>query len=200
MERADSIILACGALSHELVALKRQFGWENLAIQCLPAELHNRPEQIVPKLEPLIQKAQLQYDNVLIGYADCGTGGRIDSLARKYNLQRLPGAHCYEFFATTPLFERLSNENLGTFYLTDFLARHFERLMIRGYKLDKHPELKDMLFSNYTKMVYLTQIEHPERLKQAEAAAQWLGVPLEIHHTGYGDLGQSVSHFLQVTQ
>ncbi|MEC9121115.1 MAG: DUF1638 domain-containing protein [Pseudomonadota bacterium] len=186
------LVIGCGALAEELSALKRANQWTALDIKCLDAALHNRPEQIADRLESVLAQYHAEYTNILIAYADCGTGGAIDRVARQFNAQRLPGAHCYEFYATSPVFEALAEAEPGTFYLTDFLVRHFDRLVIEEMKLDEYPELEEMLFGRYRKVVYLAQVDSSELLQQAERAARRLKLPLEVVTTGYGLLAKTV--------
>jgi len=186
------LVIGCGALAEELSALKRANQWTALDIKCLDAALHNRPERIADRLESVLAQYHAEYTNILIAYADCGTGGAVDRVARQFNAQRLPGAHCYEFYATSPVFEALAEAEPGTFYLTDFLARHFDRLVIEEMKLDEHPELEEMLFGRYRKVVYLAQVDSSELLHQAERAATRLKLPLEVVSTGYGLLAKAV--------
>lgn len=186
------LVIGCGALAEELSALKRANQWTALDIKCLDAALHNRPEQIADRLESVLAQYHAEYTNVLIAYADCGTGGAVDRVARQFNAQRLPGAHCYEFYATSPVFEALAEAEPGTFYLTDFLVRHFDRLVIEEMKLDEYPELEEMLFGRYRKVVYLAQVDSSELLQQAEWAARRLKLPLEVVTTGYGLLAKTV--------
>ena len=186
------LVIGCGALAEELSALKRANQWTALDIKCLDAALHNRPERIADRLESVLAQYHGEYTNILIAYADCGTGGAVDRVARQFNAQRLPGAHCYEFYATSPVFEALAEAEPGTFYLTDFLARHFDRLVIEEMKLDEHPELEEMLFGRYRKVVYLAQVDSSELLHQAERAAMRLKLPLEVVTTGYGLLAKTV--------
>ena len=186
------LVIGCGALAEELSALKRANQWTALDIKCLDAALHNRPERIADRLESVLAQHHGEYTNILIAYADCGTGGAVDRVARQFNAQRLPGAHCYEFYATSPVFEALAEAEPGTFYLTDFLVRHFDRLVIEEMKLDEHPELEEMLFGRYRKVVYLAQIDSSELLHQAERAATRLKLPLEVVSTGYGLLAKAV--------
>ncbi|MEC7610322.1 MAG: DUF1638 domain-containing protein [Pseudomonadota bacterium] len=186
------LIIGCGALAEELSALKRANQWTALDIKCLDAALHNRPEQIADRLESVLAQYHAEYTNILIAYADCGTGGAVDRVARQFNAQRLPGAHCYEFYATSPVFEALAEAEPGTFYLTDFLVRHFDRLVIEETKLDEYPELEEMLFGRYRKVVYLAQVDSSELLQQAGRAARRLKLPLEVVTTGYGLLAKTV--------
>ena len=186
------LVIGCGALAEELSALKRANQWTTLDIKCLDAALHNRPERIADRLESVLAQHHAEYTNILIAYADCGTGGAVDRVAQQFNAQRLPGAHCYEFYATSPVFAALAEAEPGTFYLTDFLVRHFDRLVIEEMKLDEHPELEEMLFGRYRKVVYLAQCGSTELLDQAERAATRLKLPLEVVTTGYGLLAKTV--------
>ena len=186
------LVIGCGALAEELSALKTANQWTALDIKCLDAALHNRPERIADRLESLLAQHHAEYTNILIAYADCGTGGAVDRVAQQFNAQRLPGAHCYEFYATSPVFAALAEAEPGTFYLTDFLVRHFDRLVIEEMKLDEHPELEEMLFGRYRKVVYLAQGDSSELLDQAERAAARLKLPLEVVTTGYGLLAKKV--------
>ena len=186
------LVIGCGALAEELSALKRANQWTALDIKCLDAALHNRPERIADRLESVLAQHHAEYTNILIAYADCGTGGAVDRVAQQFNAQRLPGAHCYEFYATSPVFAALAEAEPGTFYLTDFLVRHFDRLVIEEMKLDEHPELEEMLFGRYRKVVYLAQGDSSELLDQAERSATRLKLPLEVVTTGYGLLAKTV--------
>ena len=186
------LVIGCGALAEELSALKRANQWTALDIKCLDAALHNRPERIADRLESVLAQHHAEYTNILIAYADCGTGGAVDRVAEQFNAQRLPGAHCYEFYATSPVFEALAEAEPGTFYLTDFLVRHFDRLVIEEMKLDQHPELEEMLFDRYRKVVYLAQVDSSELRDEAGRAAARLNLPLEVVTTGYGLLSKTV--------
>ena len=188
-QRAGTLVIACGALAREISALKRANRWDLIEVRCLPAELHNRPERIAPAVQEEIRAQRGRYARVFVAYADCGTGGALDALLAAEGIERLPGAHCYEFFATSPVFAQLHDAEPGTFYLTDFLLRNFERLVIRPLGLDRHPELKDEYFRNYRRLVYLTQVERAEAVEQARAIAARFGFAFEHRVTGYGELG-----------
>lgn len=190
------LVLACGALASEILYLIRINGWRHMTLDCLPARLHNTPELIVPELEKRLRSLAGRYDRVLIGYADCGTGGRLDALIERWdNVERIPGAHCYEFYATPPVFAELHEAEHGTFYLTDFLTRHFDRLVWKSLGLDRHPQLRDAYFGNYRRLVYLSQFDDPGLVARAEQAAHRLG--LEFHHrrAGLGELGGGLLRF-----
>ena len=185
---ASSLVIACGALAHEIVALRRLNDWPHLEVQCLPAELHNRPEKIPGAVRAKIQAARSRFASIFVAYADCGTGGLLDVVLQEEKVERLPGAHCYEFFAGSAEFEVMADAEPGTFYLTDFLATHFERLIMHGLGIDKHPELLPVYFGNYRRLMYLAQTEAPEKLQAAQDAAQRLGLEFEYRFTGYGGL------------
>ncbi len=186
------LIIGCGALAAEITALKKANSWSSVDVQCLDAALHNRPERIAEQLAQALEKLHSNYEKIVIAYAECGTGGGVDRVARRFGAERLPGAHCYEFYATTDVFRRLAEAEPGTFYLTDFLARHFDRLVIDDMKLDDHPELEEMLFGHYRKVVYLAQTVDATLRDAATAAAERLGLPLEVIDTGYGSLSDSL--------
>jgi hypothetical protein len=186
------LVIACGALAHEIIALRRANRWNYLEVRCLPADLHNRPAQIPAAVRGAIHAARHDYRSIFVAYADCGTGGLLDDVLREEGVERIPGAHCYEFFATALKFADLAEAEPGTFYLTDFLLRHFERLVIRGLGLDRHPELFPAYFGNYRKLVYLAQSPLPEAEGLARAIAVRMGLAFEYRATGYGSLETSL--------
>jgi hypothetical protein len=187
------LIIACGALAHEIMALKRANGWTQVDIKCLPADLHNRPERIPAAVRALIRSSRCHYRSLFVAYADCGTGGLLDAVLKEEGVERIPGAHCYEFFAGSTVFAELAEAELGTFYLTDFLLRHFERLVIRGLGLDRHPELFPSYFGHYKKLVYLAQSPKPEAIEEGRAIAARMGLAYEYRVTGYGMLESSLT-------
>lgn len=179
MPPADSpLIVACGALARELRAVLHAADLERaIEVVYLPANLHNTPDQIVPTLRPLISTATAQNRPIFVGYSDCGTGGALDAMLAEFpSVQRLPGAHCYEMFAGAERFAALHDAAPGTFYLTDFLALHFDSLVWVGLGLDRHPELRDAYFGNYTRVVHLAQGDQPDCAAAAAAAAARLGL------------------------
>jgi hypothetical protein len=194
------LIIACGALANEITALKRANQWTDVQVQCLPPELHNRPERIVPAVREQLRAHRSQYDTIFVAYADCGTGGMLDVLLREEGIERLPGAHCYEFFAGAALFAQLQNAEVGTFYLTDFLLRHFDRLVTRGLGIDRHPELAGEYFRHYRKLVYLAQNPAPEAEQQAQQIARRMGLEFEFRLTGYGELGSRLTALAKPAQ
>ena len=190
---APVLLIACGALAREIVALKRANGWSTLDVQCLPPELHNRPEQIPAAVRDAIRAGRATHERVFVAYADCGTGGLLDSVLAEEGIERLPGAHCYQFFAGSQAFAALADEEPGTFYLTDFLVRHFERLVVAGLGLDRHPELTQEYFRNYRRLVYLVQARDEQLCAAARAAADRLGLDYEERETGYGELATQLA-------
>lgn len=201
------LVIACGAIAKEVIAVQRINNLPALHLQCLDAKLHNYPLQIAGQLKRCLDKFRDRYQRVFLGYGDCGSGGAIDRLiehenSRGLRIERLPGAHCYQFYAGTRRFESLERQGLGSFYLTDFLARHFERLLVRGLQLDRHPQLKALMFKHYKKVVYLSQTDNEQELQQllilAQKAAGFLGFPLEHIASGYGELGRSLKQQLQI--
>jgi len=196
-EPADTLVIACGALAREITALKRTNGWTSLAVTCLPAELHNRPERIPERVRTAIRENRDRYRRIFVAYADCGTGGRIDDVLLAEGVERLPGAHCYEFFATSTTFTALAAAEPGTFYLTDFLLRHFDRLVTQGLGIDRHPELAQEYFRNYTKVTYLAQTRSETALEAARAIAASMNLGFEYRFTGYGELAVRLGRLVQ---
>jgi hypothetical protein len=190
--RAATLVIGCGALGRELTELVRQPGLEPIDVRCLPASLHNRPERIPAAVDARLRDAKGRYRRIFVAYGDCGTGGALDRVLEAHGAERLPGAHCYAFYAGLPAFDRLAAEEPGTFYLTDFLARSFEALVVAGLGLDRHPELLPTYFANYRRLVYLSQREDAEVLELARRAADRLGLAFEHRHTGYGELAIAI--------
>ncbi|HEX5149744.1 MAG TPA: DUF1638 domain-containing protein, partial [Candidatus Limnocylindrales bacterium] len=186
------LIIGCGALARELVAVIDQAGLANVDLTCLPATLHNRPGGIPAAVQAKIRAARPRYERIFIAYADCGTGSLLDAVLAEEGVERLPGAHCYEFYSGSAAFTAMTDDDPATFFLTDFLARNFERLVIVGLGLDRHPELLPVYFGNYHRLTYLAQTDDPELVAAARRAARRLGLDFEVRRTGYGDLGGSV--------
>jgi hypothetical protein len=192
MKRANpapsTLLIACGALAREILALIERNRWSNIEVTCLPASWHNRPERIPEGVRAKVRAAKRKYDRVLVVYADCGTGGLLDQVVAEEGVERIPGPHCYEFYSGHAAFTEMMDREPGTFFLTDYMVRHFDRLILQGLGLDRHPELRDAYFGNYAKLVYLSQIEDARLRTKAEAAAARLGLVYEHRHTGYGGL------------
>lgn len=181
------LIIACGALAREIKALIDANGWRDVRLECLPADLHNRPERIPAAVNDKLAKAPREA-RILVAYGDCGTGGRLDAVLTAHGAERLPGAHCYDIYAGEAVMAALGEQEPGTFYLTDFLVRHFDRLVIQELGIERHPELASLYFGQYRRLVYLSQRRDPALEAQARRAADRLGLPFEARHTGYGGL------------
>lgn len=187
------LIIACGALARELGDVLKTSRMDWVDIECLPAVLHNTPKLITDAVRERLDRARGRYDKIFVGYADCGTGGMLDCLLEERGIERLPGAHCYEFFAGANRFAQLHEEDPATFYLTDFLAKHFDRLVWQGLGLDRWPQLRDDYFGNYRRVIYLSQVSSDVLVAKAREAAAKLGLAFEHHHVGYGDFQPAVS-------
>lgn len=196
-EQARALVIACGALAHEVSELKRLNGWTSFDVQCLPPELHNRPEKIPGAVRDKIHENRARYSSLFVAYADCGTGGALDRVLEAEGVARLPGAHCYEFFAGSRAFAELCDQEPGTFYLTDFLLRHFERLVIEGLGIDRKPQLQEVYFRHYRRLVYLAQKPRPEAIEEARAIAARLSLSFEYRMTGYGELETGLAGFVR---
>lgn len=182
-------IIACGAIAREIIAVQRANHLEHLDLICLPAIWHVYPQKIAPALREAIAEAkQAGYGRIFIGYAECGTQGQIDKICAEEGIERIEGPHCYAFYSGNAAFAKIAEDEFSAFYLTDLIARQFEAFIIEPLKLDKHPELKEMVFGNYTKIVYLAQTEDPALQEKAKWAANYLGLDYEYRFTGYGDL------------
>ncbi len=189
-----TLVLACGALVNELQQIRETNHLDHLDIECLPAKLHLRPHQIPIELRKRLDRSINSYDEIVIGYGDCGTAGAIDDLCKEYGVRRIPGAHCYQFFATAPVFDELHDSDPTIFWLTDFLARHFDLFVMSALGIDAHPELREMYFGNYTRLIYLAQTHDADLDHAAEAAAEKLGLRYERRYTGYGELADELTN------
>ncbi len=185
------LLLACGALAHEVLALKRLNSWDHLDLHCLPAKLHNTPDLIPDAVEAAVTARRDDYDDVFVLYADCGTGGLLQSRCAQLGVEMLDGPHCYSFFEGNAVFE--ARDEMTCFYLTDFLVKQFDAFVTRPLGLDRHPELRDMYFGNYTTLVYQAQVDDPDLTETAQRHARTLGLAFERRLTGYGDLEVALS-------
>lgn len=213
-----TLVIACGALARELLEIVRMNHLDDVTVECLPAALHNRPSEIPDAVRARIRRARQRttesltessasvdpldpvdgttvlgerasnYDTIFVAYADCGTGGLLQQVCAEEGVEMLSGAHCYQFFATGPRFAEIQDAEIGSFYLTDFLVRHFDRMVWQGLGLDRYPQLLPEYFGNYTRLVYLAQTDDPALLRAAEAAAERLGLTMTVERTGYGEL------------
>ena len=188
-------LIACGALAREVLALREKHGWD-VDVLGVPSLLHNEPDRIPAAVQQRIRQAREAYDQVIVVYGDCGTGGMLDRLLEQEGVQRVAGPHCYEMYADGT-FDSLMAEAPGTYFLTDYLVQSFDHLVIEGMGLDRYPELRGEYFRNYTRVVYLVQREVPALLARAHWAASTLGLPLEVRRTGYGKLETRLKELLE---
>jgi hypothetical protein len=180
------LLIACGALAREILDLKAANGWTHLDLTCLPANLHLWPDRIPAAVEAAVLKHRAEYDGIFVVYADCGTGGLLQAKCAELGVEMVAGPHCYSFFEGNAAFA--DREEFTAFYLTDFLVRQFDAFVWKPMGLDRHPELRDMYFGNYEKLVYQAQTNDPALDRKAEECAARLGLAYERRFTGYGDL------------
>ena len=191
------LLIACGALAHEVLTLQRLNGWDHMDLQCLPAKLHLYPDKITAEVARVVDERRGQYDRVFVLYADCGTGGLLLEKCKTMGVEMLAGPHCYSFFEGNDLFLAQSETEFTAFYLTDFLVRQFDAFVWRPMGLDRHPELRDMYFGNYTKLVYQAQTNDSTLDAKAQDCAARLGLAYERRFTGYGDLAVEMARMAQ---
>ena len=180
-------LIVCGALGKEVKQLVRERGWE-ADIYGVPALLHFRPREIVEAVERRLDEIASRYERVIAVYGDCGTAGALDAVLARHGAIRLAGAHCYEMFAGAEEFVSIMEAEPGTFFLTDWLVRSFDRAVVRGLGIDRFPELQQVYFGNYTRIVYLVQSPTDRLLQPAREIAAWFDLPLEVRLTGLGQL------------
>lgn len=184
------LVIACGALAREIIAIRDANHMTHLDLQCLPAILHNTPQHIPALVEEAVLAARDRYETIFVAYADCGTGGLLRKTCDRLGVGMIEGPHCYSFFAGNHSFAQHGEG--ANFWLTDFLARQFEAFVIKPLGLDRHPELRDMYFGNYETLIYLAQVDDPALTEAARQAADYLGLEFERRSTGYGDLATSI--------
>jgi len=180
------LLIACGALAREIIAIKEANGLGHLDLQCLPAILHNHPDRIVPAVREAVAKYRDAYSQLFVVYADCGTGGQLQSACAEMGIEMVAGPHCYSFFEGNDVFA--DRDEMTAFYLTDFLVRQFDAFVWEPLGLGRHPDLRDMYFGNYEKLVYQAQTDDAALTEKAKACAQRLGLAFERRFTGYGEL------------
>jgi hypothetical protein len=185
---APILVITCAAIAREVNEIKKLGQWSQMDLQAITADLHSRPEKIAPAVAAKIDAARDKYDHIFVAYGDCGTSGELDRVLEERGVKRLPGAHCYDFLAGRDTYEQMQEAELGTFYLTDFLAQHFQRLVIEVLGIDRHPELLEMYFGNYTRLMFLAQTDSPELTELARDAADQLGLRFERVLTGMGEM------------
>jgi hypothetical protein len=182
------LVIACGALAREIGAIVEVNGLHHIELTCLPAIWHNRPEKIAPGVRKLIRENRDRYGKIAVAYAECGTQGELDKVCEEEGAERIAGPHCYSFYWGNEAFAKREDDDIDAFFLTDFIARQFESFVIKPLGLDRHPELRDMYFGNYRRLIYLAQTEDAELESKARAAADRLGLAYEKRSTGMGDL------------
>mgnify|MGYP000386234472 CR=1 FL=1 len=187
-EGGRSLIIACGALAREILALKELNSWDHMDLTCLPANYHLYPDKITGAVEAAVHKHKNDYALIFIAYADCGTGGLLAAKCEELGVELIEGPHCYSFFEGNVAFEKIADDEFTAFYLTDFLVRQFDAFIMKPMGLDRHPELRDMYFGNYEKLVYPAQTADDARSEKAKICAKRLGLRFERRFTGYGDL------------
>jgi len=192
---ATAVVICCSALMRDILEVCKANHWTHLDVQCISAELHNYPQKITGAVKSLIDIAKAKQQHIFVAYADCGTGGLLDAMLEREQVERLNGAHCYEFYAGSQRFHAFQEAELGTFYLTDFLVRHFDRLVIRGLGIDRQPDLMPIYFGNYRKLLYLAQSQDNKLQLAAVAAAGRLGLDYEYRHTGTQGLLTPLTQF-----
>jgi hypothetical protein len=194
------LILACGALAREILEIFRVNGLSHVTLRCLPAHLHNTPDRIPDAVRAAIEEARTQFDDILVGYADCGTGGQLDRLLASEGIRRLAGPHCYAFYSGVLDFLGRGDADMRSFFLTDFLVRQFDTLVIEGLGLDRHPELRDSYFGQYERLIYLSQTSDVSLVDKARGAADRLGLAFEHRPVGLGDLEAEIVDFARAAQ
>lgn len=192
-------VIACGMIAREVLAINCQIGQDHIDLKCLPAEFHHHPEKIAPAMDIAIRQAKAEgFDQIFAGYADCGTKGELDKVCASHGVERIAGPHCFSFYVGNQQFASEGDDFITTFFITDFLARHFETFMVKPLGLDKHPQLRDVYFGNYQRALYLAQTENAELDKNAEDAAKFLGLKYERRYTGFGDLTAALKNAVQL--
>ena len=191
--KKDILIIGCGALAHEVREIIKLNDWDNVRLQCLNADLHNTPKILPAKIKESIDSNINDYSKIFLAYADCGTGGLIDLILKDYDIERLDGAHCYEFYSGSSVFEELSEKEIGTFYLTDFLVKNFDRLVVDGLGIQKYPALKEEYFKNYKNVVYLAQKQDNVLESKARECADYLNLEFSTLFTGLNNLENQLS-------
>lgn len=193
------LLIACGALAREIIALKDANGWSHMDLTCLPAILHNHPEKITDAVEAAVLKHRDAYDRIFVVYADCGTGGHLKTACDRLGVDMVEGPHCYSFFEGNQTFAANTEDEFTAFYLTDFLARQFDAFIWKPLGMDRHPDLRQMYFGNYTKLVYQAQTDNPDLTVRAQEIAGRLGLEFERRYTGYGDLDGTLAGWARQT-
>jgi hypothetical protein len=184
---SGTAFVICGALGREVKEIVERRGWD-VDLYGVSALLHLYPARIVDELRDKLHRLRPKYDRLVVVYGECGMTGKLDPLLAEVGAVRVPGPHCYEMFAGAERFAEIAQRRPATFLLTDWLVRNFDRAVVRGLGLDRHPELKEMLFANYESVLYLRQVLNPKLADRARDVAAYLELPLEIEEVGLGEL------------
>jgi hypothetical protein len=194
---APILVITCAAVAREVNEIKKLSQWSQMDLQAITADLHATPEKIPQAVADEIDRAGNRYEHIFVAYGDCGTSGELDRVLEERGVSRIPGAHCYDFLAGIQNYERLQDDEPGTFYLTDFLARHFDQLVYKMLGLDRHPDLLPLYFGNYTRLIYLAQTDSAEITEMAKSAADRLGLRFERVYTGTGEMVPALDAAIQ---
>ena len=187
--------VVCGALGREVKEIVERRQWD-ADIYGVSALLHLYPSRIVDELREKLHRLRPDYEKLVVVYGDCGMGGKLDALLEEVGAVRVPGPHCYEMYAGAERFAQIADQRPATFFLTDWLVRNFDRAVVRGLGLDRHPDLKDMLFGNYESVLFLRQVPNPKLIEKAESIAAYLELPLDVEDVGLGELEERLEQTL----
>ncbi|MDV7141595.1 DUF1638 domain-containing protein [Tropicimonas sp. TH_r6] len=190
---ARLLVIGCGAIAREILAVKAANGWDHMDLACLPAILHNHPDRIAPAVEAMIEEKSTQYETIFVAYADCGTGGLLQAVCARHGVEMIAGPHCYSFYEGNGAFAARAEGEIDSFYLTDFLVRQFDAFVWKPLGLDRYPDLIHSYFAHYSRLVYQAQTDDPALDAKAEECAKRLGLTYERRKTGYGDLAVALS-------
>lgn len=192
--QGDTLLIACGALAREIIDLIEMNGWRHLDVTCLPAKLHHDPKRIPEEIRRKIRANKPHYGKIYVLYGDCGTGGLLDKvLEEEGDIERIPGPHCFSFFRGNAAFARSAEDEITTFYLTDYFCRHFETFVWKALGLDRRRDMASFVFGNYTKLVFMPQVKDEALEQKARSIAKRLGLAYEYRFCGYGGLEASMA-------
>jgi len=190
----QTLLIACGALGREVIDLIELNGWRHLDVTCLPAKLHHRPQLIPNEVRRKIRANRSRYEKIFVLYGDCGTGGLLDKvLEEEGNIERIPGPHCFSFFRGNEVFARSSDNDISTFYLTDYFCRYFEKFVWEALALDRRDDMVAFVFGNYTRLLYIPQVKDEALEQKARRIAARLGLDYAYQFCGYGELESSMA-------
>jgi hypothetical protein len=191
---AKAAFIACGAVAQDTAFLVKKHGWD-ADVHGISSVLHMTPLDIGPAVEEKLKALTPRYERVIVVYGDCGTGGRLDQVLARYPAVRPAGVHCFQWYAGD-LFARF-NDDIGIYFLTDWLVTNWDRAVIAGLGLDRFPWLQETYFDNITRILFVRQ--HPDDGREAKAReiAQWMERPLEIHDLGIEPLDELLTPLME---